>query len=81
MLCRTPLEWVWGVPFRRPRLDVTKEARVDVRMHAALREALEQMARAEGRTLSQLCERQLRLAVIEYLKATGKDARSVETLP
>lgn len=65
----------------RPKQDVTKESRIDVRMHAALRDALEEIARAEGRTLSQLCERQMRQFAIEYLKAAGEDIKSLERLP
>lgn len=65
----------------RPKQDVTKESRIDVRMHAALRDALEQIARREGRTLSQLCERQMRQYAIEYLKEIGKDVKPIEKLP
>ena len=65
----------------RPKLDVTKEARVDVRMHAALRDALEKIARREGRTLSQLSERMLRQRAIEYLRELGEDTSAIESLP
>lgn len=65
----------------RPKLDVTKEARIDVRMHPALRQALEKLARQDGRTLSHLCERQLRRYAIEQLKAAGEDTADLEQLP
>lgn len=65
----------------RPKQDLTKDARIDVRMHAALRDALEALAHAEGRTLSQLCERQLRQFAIEQLRAAGKDTRRIDQLP
>lgn len=64
----------------RPKQDVTKESRVDVRMHAALRDALEKLARREGRTLSQLCERYLRSRAVEELKEDS-DAKALEKLP
>lgn len=81
MFCRTPLEWIAGISIRRPKQDVTKDARIDVRMHAALRDALEELARREGRTLSRLCERYLRQFAIEYLKENGGDVKSLERLP
>lgn len=65
----------------RPKQDVTKEARVDVRMHAALRDALEELSRRDRRTLSQLCEQYLRAKAIEELKSLGKDAKALEKLP
>ena len=65
----------------RPKQDLTKDSRIDVRMHAALRDVLEEIAHAEGRTLSQLCERQLRQFAIDRLKASGKDAKRIENLP
>jgi hypothetical protein len=65
----------------RPKQEVTKEARVDVRMHAVLRDALERVARREGRTMSQWSERVLRQAVIDALRTAGDSVRDVENLP
>ncbi len=68
-------------PMVRPKLDKTKDARIDVTMHVELREALEKIARREGRTLSQLCERGMRAWAIQYLKDAGEDVTGLEELP
>lgn len=65
----------------RPKQDITKEQRIDVRMHSVLREALEKIAHAEGRTLSQLSERELRRFAIEYFRQHGWDHRKLDQLP
>lgn len=65
----------------RPKLDKTKESRIDVRMHPELRAALEGIAKEEGRTLSNLCERQLRQFVADWLRRNEKDATAIENLP
>ena len=68
-------------PMVRPKLDKTKDSRIDVTMHTELRETLEKIARREGRTLSQLCERGMRAWAIQYLKDAGEDATTLEELP
>lgn len=65
----------------RPKLPVTKESRIDVRMHPALREALEKIARMEDRTLSKLCEKTMRQFAIDYLNAAGEPTKDIEELP
>jgi hypothetical protein len=70
---------VSGVP--RPKLPITKEARIDVRMHPAVRAALEHQARTEGRTMSQLCERVLRQFVLREMLARGESTADIDALP
>lgn len=70
-----------GRTMPRPKQEVTKESRIDVRMHPALRAALEKVARMEGRTLSQLCERTMRAFAIRVLKEAGEDVTELQELP
>jgi hypothetical protein len=65
----------------RPKQDITKEQRIDVRMHAVLRDALERIAHSEGRSLSHLSERELRRFAIEYFRKAGWDHRKLDQLP
>lgn len=65
----------------RPKLPITKECRIDVRMHPAVRKALERIAYREGRTMSQLCERFLRQAVLRDMQQHEEDTAEIEALP
>lgn len=70
-----------GQRMARPKQDLTKDSRIDVRMHETLRNALERIAKKEGRTLSQLCERTMRAFAVKYLRDIGDDVADIEKLP
>lgn len=70
-----------GQRMARPKQDLTKTSRIDMRLHETLRIALERIAKKEGRTLSQLCERTMRAHAIKYLRDAGDDVTAIENLP
>jgi hypothetical protein len=54
------------VPYNAPRMAMRKEERIGVRVPAELKKALIQIAKAEDRSLAQVCEIFLRGGALSY---------------
>lgn len=65
----------------RPPADQPKNAILNFRVHSEVRSAIEDLARAEHRTLAAMSDLLIREAIIARLKAAGEDTSEIENLP
>lgn len=65
----------------RPKSDKPKEASISLRTYAEVREAIDDYARREHRTIAQMTELLLREAIIARRKRDKESAKEIESLP
>lgn len=65
----------------RPKAENPKDAVISLRTFAAVRDAIEEYARMEHRTVAQMADLMLREAIIARRKAAKKSAADIDSLP
>lgn len=70
-----------SVDMGRPKSDKPKEAVISLRTFAEVREAIEEYARREHRTIAQMTELMLRESIVARRKRDKESAADIEALP
>lgn len=65
----------------RPKLDKSKDVPISTRTYSEVRNAIDEYARAEHRTTSQMVELLLREAIIARRKKDRRKTDDIESLP
>ena len=65
----------------RPKADKPKDVAISLRTYSEVRDAIEEYARAEHRTVAQMTELLLRESIIARRKSERRKADDIERLP